>query len=93
MSKHVGAQFEEDWENAANYFGLDPSFVYAKIHRDRYVADYRQAIRREDAVTELVKLVPGLCDYAESATLEGDPLPQCVIDAKLLLQRIEALKA
>lgn len=37
-------------------------------------------------LTEALDLLTSLADYAENATLEGDPKPECVVRANLLLE-------
>lgn len=41
-------------------------------------------------VKYLLALIGELVEYAESATLEGDPLPLCVIEAQDVLRAAEA---
>lgn len=42
-----------------------------------------------DNCTRALPLLEELRDYAESATLEGDPTPQCVLDADSLLDALK----
>ena len=41
------------------------------------------------ALLEAVELLPALIDYAESATLEGDEMPDFVNEAIALLEKLK----